>query len=90
VVKAIENVAKRLGNTKAVCRKCYIHPAILNDYMDGSLLDSLSRKAGGELAAAVKKLPAEEAAVLGLLQQSLKRDADAAKAGRKGRSRSRR
>ena len=85
VVKAIENVAMRLGNTKAVCRKCYIHPAILNSYMDGSLAESLGRKAGGELARSMKRLPAEEAAVLGLLSQSLRR----AGAGRSG-SRSKR
>ena len=35
VVAAIAGVAKRLGNTKSVCRKCYIHPAILAAYMDG-------------------------------------------------------
>jgi DNA topoisomerase-1 len=35
VVQAIAAVAKRLGNTKSVCRKCYIHPAILAAYMDG-------------------------------------------------------
>jgi len=35
VVRAIEQVAARLGNTKAVCRKCYIHPAILEAYAAG-------------------------------------------------------
>jgi DNA topoisomerase-1 len=35
VVQAIAEVAQRLGNTKSVCRKCYIHPAILAAYMDG-------------------------------------------------------
>ena len=35
VVQAIAGVAKRLGNTQSVCRKCYIHPAILAAYMDG-------------------------------------------------------
>ncbi len=35
VVQAIAGVAKRLGNTRSVCRKCYIHPAILAAYMDG-------------------------------------------------------
>jgi len=35
VVQAIAAVAKRLGNTRSVCRKCYIHPAILAAYMDG-------------------------------------------------------
>jgi DNA topoisomerase-1 len=35
VTQAISGVAKRLGNTKSVCRNCYIHPAILAAYMDG-------------------------------------------------------
>jgi DNA topoisomerase-1 len=34
---AISNVADRLGNTAAVCRKSYIHPAIMEAYMEGSL-----------------------------------------------------
>jgi len=36
-VEAIKQVAKRLGNTPAVCRKCYIHPAVLEGYLNGSL-----------------------------------------------------
>ena len=39
-MQAIESVAERLGNTKAVCRKCYIHPAILDAYMDGVTIRS--------------------------------------------------
>ena len=35
VMQAIACVARRLGNTKAVCRKAYIHPAIFAAYMDG-------------------------------------------------------
>jgi DNA topoisomerase I len=38
VVKAVEAVAKRLGNTKAVCRKSYIHPAIFDAYLAGAVL----------------------------------------------------
>jgi DNA topoisomerase-1 len=30
VVAAIEKVAKQLGNTPAICRKCYVHPEILD------------------------------------------------------------
>jgi DNA topoisomerase IB len=37
VVRCIESVAKRLGNTKAVCRKCYVHPAVIESYLDGTL-----------------------------------------------------
>ena len=44
IVKAIDSVAGCLGNTRAVCRTAYIHPAILDAYRDGSLHD-LSRKA---------------------------------------------
>ena len=37
VVQAIEAVARALGNTKAVCRKCYVHPAIIDAYLEGRL-----------------------------------------------------
>jgi DNA topoisomerase I len=41
VAQAIEAVARELRNTKAVCRKCYVHPAIVDAYLDGRLLDTL-------------------------------------------------
>lgn len=37
VVHAIKTVAKRLGNTPAVCRKCYVHPAVLEIYLSGTM-----------------------------------------------------
>jgi DNA topoisomerase I len=37
IVEAVGVVAKRLGNTKAVCRKSYIHPAVFDDYLGGSM-----------------------------------------------------
>jgi DNA topoisomerase I len=36
-IEAIKQVAKRLGNTPAICRKCYIHPAVLDGYLSGDL-----------------------------------------------------
>jgi DNA topoisomerase IB len=36
VVKAVETVAEKLGNTVTVCKKCYIHPRILEAYVEGS------------------------------------------------------
>src|SRR5206468_10448092 len=36
VVSAIEQVAERLGNTPAVCRRCYVHPQVIDAYLDGS------------------------------------------------------
>src|SRR5207248_2529534 len=41
IVQAIESVAERLGNTPAVCRKCYVHPAIVEAYVDGTMLETL-------------------------------------------------
>ena len=60
IVRAVESVAHRLGNTKAVSRKCYIHPAIFDSYLDGSLLKTSA--------------PTEEAAVLALLQRRASRE----------------
>jgi DNA topoisomerase I len=33
----IAQVAERLGNTVAICRKCYVHPAVIQGFQDGSL-----------------------------------------------------
>jgi DNA topoisomerase-1 len=71
ITKAIEHVAKRLGNTKTVCRKCYVHPAVIDAYLDHSLAKTLKARAEQELRNSLPKLPAEEAAVLALLQQRM-------------------
>ncbi len=76
VVQAIESVAKRLGNTKAVCKKCYIHPAVINTYLDGSLLQTLRRRVKNAMTNSLGELRPEEAAVMALLQQRLTRDAE--------------
>jgi DNA topoisomerase-1 len=72
LVRAVEAVAKRLGNTPSVCRKCYIHPAVTEAYLGGSLTESLARRAEEELAEKLPDLPPEEAAVLVLLRQRLR------------------
>jgi DNA topoisomerase I len=71
VVQAIENVAKRLGNTPAVCKKCYVHPAVIDAYLDGAVVQTLRQRAEREIAGGMRKLKPEEAAVLALLQQRL-------------------
>ncbi|MEX5219900.1 MAG: hypothetical protein NW701_18900 [Nitrospira sp.] len=68
VVAAVETVSKRLGNTKAICRRCYIHPDIVSAYMDGTLAGSLRRRVNRVPAHAGGSLPPEEAAVLACLQ----------------------
>ncbi|GAB3773584.1 DNA topoisomerase IB [Ramlibacter monticola] len=66
--QAIERVAERLGNTPTICRKCYVHPEVLNAYVEGNLLLEIGGRVD-ELAA----LKPEEAAVLALLQGRLRR-----------------
>ena len=38
LVETVKQVASQLGNTPAVCRQCYIHPAILQAFSDGELV----------------------------------------------------
>ncbi len=73
IVQAVEAVAKRLGNTKAVCRKCYIHPAVFDAYLDGSMLKTIAQRAK-RTARKIEDLSEGEAAVLGLLERRLARE----------------
>ncbi len=73
VVDAIERVAERLGNTPTVCRACYVHPEVVERYLDGTMVDALARQATG-VGRGAHALKAEEAAVLGLLQARLARE----------------
>jgi DNA topoisomerase-1 len=72
VVRAIENVSARLGNTVAVCRKCYVHPAVVDAYLDGSLVETLDARLGAETRRT--GLPPAEARVLQLLARRLERE----------------
>ncbi|CAN5437377.1 DNA topoisomerase IB [soil metagenome] len=71
VVQAIEAVARQLGNTAAVCRSCYVHPAIIESYLDGSMLQAMRERAQQEIVEGLSSLRPEEAAVLALLTQRL-------------------
>ncbi|PWC37450.1 DNA topoisomerase IB [Azospirillum sp. TSO35-2] len=74
VTRAIEQVATRLGNTPSVCRKSYIHPELLDAYLEGSLLDAMKREVEAELRDDLAGLDAEEAAVLAFLRERLERE----------------
>ncbi|MCJ2135769.1 DNA topoisomerase IB [Methylobacterium sp. J-026] len=80
---AIESVAGRLGNTPTVCRKCYIHPQILDCYLEGGLLLHLKDAVESELSEDLSSLRSEETAVLALLQARLAVNADAARHGKR-------
>jgi DNA topoisomerase-1 len=68
---AIQRVASRLGNTPTICRKCYIHPEILNTYVEGSLLLQVKEEVETELCEHLPGLTPEEVAVLTLLRARL-------------------
>jgi DNA topoisomerase I len=74
IANAVESVAKRLGNTKTVCRKCYIHPAILDAYLEGATIETLKARAS-RLARGRGTLNAEEAAVVGMIERRLRKTA---------------
>ena len=69
VVAAVKRVSERLGNTPAVCRKSYIHPAILEGYLDGSMLHTLHDLADETLSAESGGLEEAEEALLALLDR---------------------
>ncbi len=73
IVQAIERVAECLGNTPSVCRKCYVHPEIIAAYMDGMTTHAVRELVEQEMAQGLSDLSSEEAAVMALLQQRLKR-----------------
>jgi DNA topoisomerase-1 len=68
---AIERVAVRLGNTPTICRKCYVHPEVLNSYLDGALGVEIKSKVENKLSSDLAALRPEEAAVLALLRARL-------------------
>jgi DNA topoisomerase-1 len=72
VKAAIERVAARLGNTPTICRKCCIHPEVLNTYIEGSLLLNVKAEAENELRENLTKLRPAEAAVVSLLEARLR------------------
>jgi DNA topoisomerase-1 len=69
---AVERVAARLGNTPAICRKCYVHPEVFAAHAEGELLLEIERRAERELRDDTALRP-EETAVLALLQERLSR-----------------
>lgn len=77
LAEAIRQVSEQLGNTPAVCRKCYIHPAILESYLEGVPIEGLVAEDAGSTsdrsAAAAAALHPHEAAVLSHLRSRASR-----------------
>jgi DNA topoisomerase I len=73
---AIEGVAARLGNTPTICRKCYVHPEVLNSYLDGKLVLEIKSEIESELRDKLAGLQPEEAAILAMLRARLRQAGD--------------
>jgi DNA topoisomerase-1 len=73
---AFERVAARLGNTPTICRKCYVHPEVLNSYLDGNLALEIKSEVESELRNELAGLQPEEAAILAMLRGRLKQTVD--------------
>lgn len=69
VVAAIKSVSLKLGNTPAVCRKCYVHPAVLEAYLGGITIEEAKAELDEEIAAEAGTLRKEERTLLQLLEQ---------------------
>jgi DNA topoisomerase I len=82
LIGAIENVAKRLGNTPAICRKCYIHPAIMESYLDGKTVALIKARAESALHTPNLGLSSEEKAVLRFLKTHLRSSRSPSSSGR--------
>ena len=76
LVQAIKGVAARLGNTPATCRKCYVHPAVLDSYLSGAMIKTVKQQVEAESTRAPHELREEEAGLLRFLQHRLAVAAD--------------
>jgi DNA topoisomerase-1 len=85
VVEAVRLTSDRLGNTPAVARRSYVHPAILEAYMDGSIGGALLEAAEDQTAPPPTPDLGEERQVVALLRARITNDQKSRKRG-KGRS----
>jgi DNA topoisomerase-1 len=74
VVRAVEHVAEQLGNTPAVSRSSYVHPSVINAYLDGNVVRAARQTADEALSAGLDDLRPPEAAVLALLRRRLREE----------------
>lgn len=70
IVEAIKRVAEKLGNRPQICRKYYVHPAVLDAFREGRLSEVMSPKGSTERIPPRNGLSSDERALLDLLKQS--------------------
>ena len=76
ITTAINAVAKILGNTPAICRKCYVHPAVLETYLDGNSIEGLKQITDAALAKEEVAKPGEAGQLLQLKRRPGRKEKD--------------
>jgi DNA topoisomerase-1 len=71
IVAAVKDVASRLGNRPATCRKYYVHPAIFDAYTNGILTEAMRNGKVEPAAQSAAGLRKEELCVLGVIRQAV-------------------
>ena len=69
VVEIVKAVAGRLGNTPSVCRKCYIHPVVIDAYLSGGITKTVREHEPEETSRGLQR---EEMILMKLMQRVLK------------------
>lgn len=65
---AITKVAARLGNTPTICRRCYVHPEVIDAYLEGVTIRPMRRRGPTPTTVSPSQLSPEETAVVALLR----------------------
>jgi len=69
IVAAVDQISKQLGNTRAVCRKYYVHPAVLEAYREGVTIPPTPEMRQLRSASGRAALRRDEVAVVALLKE---------------------
>jgi DNA topoisomerase-1 len=78
VLQAIDAVAERLGNTRAIARSSYVSPRVIDHYLEGSIVARQAEQLEEVILAEQGGLTEEEQALLDLLQKQLRRELEQA------------
>ena len=71
IAAAIEDVARQLGNTPAICRKCYVHPEIFDAYRSGDLIKLFDTRLSDHLRRRYARLSVNEIRIVAFLKTRL-------------------
>ena len=74
VLEAIDDVAKKLGNTRDIARVSYISPRVIDHYLEGSVVEHHAEQLEEIIAAEQEDLTEAEKALLRLLKRKLRRE----------------